>query len=237
MPLYMKDALEVVPPSKDGIHEDHKQNYRRKNRDLAPNDRFVLNKLYSNYTSLAQTPLQKLINQVKIQKPSSDNLSPTYRGNYWEAERRGRVEDLMPFQNKLSPLRPMSKTIASVNTSDKLSKLINSDKSKHLRIQAPLSTVIVRWHNSRYYGGYPIRQIFDILRVFGRIESLCIVSERSARATFTRLDNACSAVSTRFLGNPSNPMLCDWFHKTMLNKTFTVKRRHLHVAHDPFIGY
>ncbi|XP_033101295.1 uncharacterized protein LOC117104547, partial [Anneissia japonica] len=178
----------------------------------------------------------------------------------WEniqAEKRGRVEALLTSDGPFSSPRPRFNK--ALNSSDKLSKVIKTDINRNLRIQAPLSTTIIikikneikriwstvqtsqnfrfaAWHISRQNGGYHIRQIFDILREFGRIESLYVVSENSARATFVQLEAACSAVNARFLGNAHNPMLCDWFHKTMLNKSFTIRRRHLYVNHDPFIG-
>ena len=98
-----------------------------------------------------------------------------------------------------------------------------------------ISPVFVnRWHHFRSKLYYHTVSIFDTLRPFGPIDNITMTSPRSARVTFRDLDSACRAVGEKFVGPSGNPLLCLWYHRSMISKGFYIRRRHLHVVRDPY---
>ena len=91
-----------------------------------------------------------------------------------------------------------------------------------------------RWHRLRNDPRYDLDSLYESLRPYGAIESLVQTSPVSARVVFADLTAACKAVAAHSLGRPANPLLCLWYHAAMKNKGFYVRRRHLHVALDPY---
>ncbi|KAJ8041289.1 hypothetical protein HOLleu_12069 [Holothuria leucospilota] len=164
--------------------------------------------------------------------------SPICCQRHWvqhREEHRHEIPATIPFRDTMTPPRPASTALRNLRKKDNLVKLVDKDMHDNERRQAPMSTICVRWHKLRNDPGYTTDSLLHCLRPLGDIESVVITSECTARVTFGRLDDACAATAAKNLGRRQNPLLCRWYHKAMENKSFSLKRDHLHVIYNPFL--
>ncbi|XP_022082268.1 uncharacterized protein LOC110974743 [Acanthaster planci] len=259
MPLRMQQALNVVPPSKER-HTEVKIALAR--RDLAltrgamsipwrgshqalpPSKSKIFTKLFENSKRMFGDPDQKLtclydrmILAGRGTPMDKDLLkAPTCCRYHWLQYQTGKqrlIDAVLPYEDLFQPPTPVSKALRNLRKPDQLSRRVWCDLNRNARVQATIATVIVRWHNVRNDPGYDIDSLYATLRPYGEIDNIVQTSPLSARVMFCDLQAACHTVAEHSLGRPDNPLLCLWYHKSMKNKRFYVRRRHLHVSFDP----
>ncbi|XP_038069583.1 uncharacterized protein LOC119738721 [Patiria miniata] len=260
MPWRMEQALNVLPPSKHR-HTDVKTTLARRglaltrgatsipwrgsHQALPPSKSKTFAKLFENSQRMFGDPDTKLACMYDRMvlagrgTPVDKELlkAPTCCRYHWlqyQAGKRRLIGAVLPYEDPFLPPTPASKALQNLRKPDQLSRRVWHDLNTNARVQATIATVNVRWHSLRHDPGYDEASLYDALRPHGHIDSIHRTSQLSARVTFSELQAACRAVAAHSLGRPENPLLCLWYHKSMKNKGFYVRRRHLHVSLDPF---
>ncbi|PIK58081.1 hypothetical protein BSL78_04995 [Apostichopus japonicus] len=210
-----------------------------------PVERNLFKRLHDNSASLLSVAQQRSRDEGNRASTSSTSQAlsvqnaPECCQRHWvhhQEEHRHEIPATVPFRDTMTPPRPASTALRNIKKVDKLTKLVTDDMHSNERRQAPLSTICVRWHKLRNDPGYSADTLLQCLRPIGDVESVVITSECTARVTFGRIDDACTAVDSKNIGRRQNLLQCRWFHKSMENKAFTMKRNHLHVMYNPFIN-
>ena len=102
--------------------------------------------------------LQRLPESIRLlcSKPISFNVyshspgivkAPTCCRHHWELHQESRrhlVDAALPYHDAFSPPRPVAEVLQRRESPDKLVQMVEKDMDKNLRLQLPLSTIIIR---------------------------------------------------------------------------------------------
>ena len=91
------------------------------------------------------------------------------------------------------------------------------------RMQYPLSTVSVRWHNQSYFS--MTHNIHKALGPYGQIVNIVVTGENSANIVFTNLPDACKVVRERLIGSPQTRLFCYWYHRNLAVKVQMLQKK------------
>ncbi|XP_033626451.1 uncharacterized protein LOC117289435 [Asterias rubens] len=257
MPWCMEQALSVQPPGKHRNPDIQAELNRRclntcglklwcKSRSKLPPIKIkIFTKLLENSQRMFGDPEMKLAcmyDRLVLAgrgTPVDKELltAPTCCRFHWlqyQSGRRQLIGAVMPYEDPFQPPTLASKTLRNIGKADQLTRRVRHDLRNNARVQATIATINVRWHNMRKDPGYDTDSLYSTLGQYGDIVGITMTSPLSARVEFCQLQAACNVVEAHTVGYTQNPLLCLWYHKSMKNKAFYVKRRHLHVTCDPF---
>ncbi|XP_076462245.1 uncharacterized protein LOC143294713 [Babylonia areolata] len=87
----------------------------------------------------------------------------------------------------------------------------NSVEDEATRLASlPLSTVIVRWQLKLFFPPFNVSELKFIMSGFGEVLSVPHIDINSALVVFRDLQSAQQAVNSKFLGNPTCRLSCQW---------------------------